>query len=177
MRALPHVATVDPELILQDFQTGLGRVSLKHGTHSISNTVLQGSTTAMPEVQEVPIIGRPHVDGIGGEHHDNVMILGHDAAADLFPGEDPIGKDVICEGDVFTVIGVLDVLPQPFGSGRNTADNTAYFPLGTFRKIHPEFTDFWIVVKYDDPANKADRDRRGARAAARATEVARRSGR
>ncbi len=28
------------------------------------------------------------------EHHDNVMVLGHDAAEDLFPGEDPIGKDV-----------------------------------------------------------------------------------
>jgi putative ABC transport system permease protein len=154
MRALPHVTTVDPELILQDFQTGLGKVSLKHGTHSIANTILQGSTTAMPEAQEVPIMeGRMWTES-EEERHDNVMLLGHDAAADLFPGEDPIGKDVECEGDVFTVIGVLDVLPQPIGSGRNTADNTAYFPLGAFRKIHPEFTDIWIVVKYDDPANK-----------------------
>ena len=53
------------------------------------------------------------------------------------------------------MIGVLDVQPQPFGSGRNTADNAAYFPLGTFHKIHPEIKDFWITVKYDDPANKA----------------------
>jgi putative ABC transport system permease protein len=83
-----------------------------------------------------------------------VTILGHDSAAELFPGEDPIGKDVECEGDVFTVIGVLDLQPQPFGSGRNTQDNQALFPLETFRKIHPEITDFWIVVKYDDPANK-----------------------
>ena len=70
------------------------------------------------------------------------------------PARIPIGKDVECEGDVFTVIGVLDLQPQPFGSGRNTQDNQAYFPLETFRKIHPEITDFWIVVKYDDPANK-----------------------
>jgi putative ABC transport system permease protein len=26
--------------------------------------------------------------------------------------------------------------------------------LGAFHKIHPELTDVWIVVKYDDPANK-----------------------
>jgi putative ABC transport system permease protein len=154
LRALPHVATVDPEMIDQNFQTGLGRVSLKHGTHSISNTILQGSTTAMPEVQEVPIIEGRMWTQSEEEHADNVMILGHDAAADLFPGEDPIGKDVVCEGDVFTVIGVLDVLPQPFGSGRNTADNQAYFPVGAFHKIHPELTDVWIVVKYDDPVNK-----------------------
>ena len=154
MRALPHVATVDPEQIDQNFQTGLGRVALKYGTHSIENTILQGSTTAMPEVQEVPIIEGRMWTQSEEDHHDNVMILGHDAAADLFPGEDPIGKDVICEGDVFTVIGVLDVLPQPFGSGRNTADNQVYLPLGAFHKIHPELNDVWIVVKYDDPANK-----------------------
>jgi putative ABC transport system permease protein len=61
---------------------------------------------------------------------------------------------VECGGDVFTVIGVLDKQPQPFGTGRNTADNSAYFPLGAFHKIHPEIKDFWITVKYDDPANK-----------------------
>ena len=57
-----------------------------------------------------------------------MVVLGHDAAEDLFPDESPIGKDIDCEGDIFTVIGVLDVQPQPFGSGRNTQDNAAYFP-------------------------------------------------
>jgi putative ABC transport system permease protein len=50
---------------------------------------------------------------------------------------------------------VLDTQPQPFGSGRNTQDNSANFPLETFRKIHPEVLDFWISVRYDDQANKA----------------------
>ncbi len=88
------------------------------------------------------------------ERAAKVVVLGHDAAEDLFPGEDPIGKDVDCEGSIFTVIGVLDTQPQPFGSGRNTQDNSAYFPLTTFRQLHPELKDFWITVKYDDPAHK-----------------------
>jgi putative ABC transport system permease protein len=154
MRALPHVLAVDPELTYQNFQTGLGSVSLKHGTHKIQNTILSGGTEAFTEVQEIDFLeGRMWTES-EEEHRDNVVILGHDAAADLFPGESPLGKDVECEGDVFTVIGVLDLQPQPFGSGRNTQDNQAYFPLETFRKIHPEITDFWIVVKYDDPKNK-----------------------
>jgi putative ABC transport system permease protein len=89
------------------------------------------------------------------ERHANVVVLGHDAAEDLFPDESPIGKDIDCEGDIFTVIGVLDKQPQPFGSGRNTQDNSAYFPVETFQKIHPEQKDFWITVKYDDPSHKA----------------------
>ena len=154
MRTLPHVLAVDPELTYQNFQTGLGSVSLKHGTHKIQNTILSGGTEAFTEVQEIDFLeGRMWTES-EEEHRDNVVILGHDAAADLFPGESPLGKDVECEGDVFTVIGVLDLQPQPFGSGRNTQDNQAYFPLETFRKIHPEITDFWIVVKYDDPKNK-----------------------
>ncbi len=71
------------------------------------------------------------------------------------------------------MIGVLDKQPQPFGAGRNPNDNSAYFPLKTFRKIHPEIKDFWLTVKYDDPQNKAEvleevretlRARRGLRA-------------
>jgi len=155
MRALPHVVTVDPELTYQNFQTGLGSVSMKHGTHKIENTILSGSTKAVTDVQDVDLTeGRMWTES-EEQRHANVVILGHDSAEDLFPGESPIGKDVECEGDVFTVIGVLALQPQPFGSGRNTQDNQAYFPLETFHKIHPEITDFWIVVRYDDPANKA----------------------
>src|SRR5208283_1914860 len=50
LRALPHVVVVDPELADQNFQTGLGNVSLKHGTHKIENTILQGNTYVLPHV-------------------------------------------------------------------------------------------------------------------------------
>jgi putative ABC transport system permease protein len=155
MRDLPYVAAVDPGLSYQNFQLGIGSVSLKHGSHKIQNTILNGDTSAVTATNDIELIeGRMWTES-EEERRANVVILGHDAAEDLFPDESPIGKDVECGGDVFTVIGVLDVQPQPFGSGRNTQDNAAYFPLETFRKIHPEIQDFWITVKYDDPAHKA----------------------
>ncbi len=155
MIGLPHVTAVDPELTYQDFQTGLGSVSMKAGTHKIENTILSGTTTAVSQVQDVLVKeGRLWTES-EEKRRANVVVLGNDAAEDLFPGESPIGKDVECSGDVFTVIGVLDKQPQAFGSGRNTQDNQAFFPLETFRKIHPEITDFWLVVKYDNPENKA----------------------
>lgn len=155
MRSLPYVVAVDPGLTYQNFQTGLGSVSIKAGTHKISNTILNGSTSAVKETQDIQLIeGRMWTDS-EEQRRANVVVLGHDAAEDLFPNESPLGKDIDCEGDIFTVIGVLDVQPQPFGSGRNTQDNSAYFPLETFRKIHPEILDFWITVKYDDPSHKA----------------------
>ncbi len=155
MRSLPYVVAVDPGLTYQNFQTGLGSVSIKAGTHKISNTIINGSTSQVKETQDIQMLeGRMWSDS-EEERRANVVVLGHDAAEDLFPNESPLGKDIDCEGDIFTVIGVLDVQPQPFGSGRNTQDNSAYFPLETFLKIHPEQKDFWITVKYDDPAHKA----------------------
>ena len=154
MRSLPHVLAVDPALTYQNFQLGIGNVSLKHGTHKIQNTIIYGDTSAVKETSDIEMLeGRMWTES-EEEHSSNVVVLGHDSAEDLFPDESPLGKDLECGGDVFTVIGVLDVQPQPFGSGRNTQDNSAYFPLGTFHKIHPEIKDFWITVKYDDAANK-----------------------
>jgi putative ABC transport system permease protein len=155
MRALPHVVAVDPELTSQSFETGLGSVGLKHGTHKIENTIIYGITTDIAKVADLHLIEGRILTDTEEQSGANVAVLGHDAAEDLFPGEDPIGKDVECRGDVFTVIGVLDKRPQPFGSGRNTADNAAYMSIKAFHKIHPEVLDYWIVVKYDDTKNKA----------------------
>ncbi len=155
MRSLPHIVAVDPALTYQNFQLGVGNVSLKHGKHKIQNTIIYGETSAVKITQDFDILEGRMFSESEEERRANVVILGHDAAEDLFPDESPIGQDVECGGDVFQVIGVFDVQPQPFGSGRNTQDNAAYFPLGTFRKLHPEIKDFWITVKYDDQANKA----------------------
>jgi putative ABC transport system permease protein len=155
MRSLPHVVAVDPGLQYQDFQLGIGNVSIKYGGRKIQNTILGGDTTDVKEVGGLELLeGRMWTEDEQARRA-NVVVLGHDAAEDLFINESPIGKEIQCEGDVFTVIGVLDKQPQPFGGGRNTQDNSAYFPLETFLKLHPEVKDFWITVKYDDPKNKS----------------------
>jgi len=155
MRALPHVAASDPSLQYQNFQLGIGSVSLKYGNRKIQNTILGGDTADLAKTGGFTMKeGRLWTED-EENRRANVVVLGHDAAEDLFQNESPIGKEIECEGDVFTVIGVFDPTPQPFGGGRNTQDNSAFFPLETFRKIHPEILDFWITVKYDDPRNKA----------------------
>ena len=155
MRSLPHVVAVDPALTYQNFELGIGNVSLKAGTHKVENTIIYGVTSEVKKTDNVDLMEGRLWTETEAQHGASVVVLGHDSAEDLFPDGSPLGKDVQCGGDVFTVIGVLDKQPQPFGTGRNTADNSAYFPLGAFHKIHPEIKDFWITVKYDSPENKA----------------------
>jgi putative ABC transport system permease protein len=155
MRTLPYVVAVNPVLTYRNALFNIGNVSLKYGTHKIQNTIITGSTYAVVETNNVSLHeGRIWTES-EEEHNAKVVVLGHDAGKELFLDESPIGKDIACEGEIFTVIGVLELQPQPFGSGRNAADNSAYFPLETFRRLHPEVKDFWITVKYDNPAHKA----------------------
>ena len=55
MRSLPHVIAVDPGLFYQNFQTGLGSVSLKAGKHKIQNTILQGDTPDIKDRKSVRV--------------------------------------------------------------------------------------------------------------------------
>ncbi|HEX4021874.1 MAG TPA: ABC transporter permease [Acidobacteriaceae bacterium] len=154
MQVLPHVVAVSPGLRYQDFQLGLGNVAVKYKNRKIQHTILEGSTSSIQKVSDLNLVEGRFFTDYEELHHADVVVLGHDAAAELFQDEDPIGKDVEIDGDVFTVIGVIGKQKQAFGGGKNPQDNSAYFPLGTFHKIHPEVLDYWISVKYDDAKNR-----------------------
>ncbi len=151
---LPHVVAVSPQMQYADHSLGLGNVAVKYKGRKIQHTILEGDTTAEPEVDSTELTEGRFFSQYEFEQHSNVVVLGHDTAEELFRGEDPLGKEVEIGGDDFRVIGVMDKRKEPFGSGKNPNDNTAYFPMGTFHKIHPEVKDVWISVKYDDPKNK-----------------------
>ena len=155
MRSLPHVIAVDPgQRYTNPVAYNVGSVAVKYGKNKVQNTILEGDTTAVKDINDLVLTsGRMWTDE-EEKRRANVVVLGHDAAEKLFGNEEPVGKEVQIEGDVFTVIGVYAKQKQAFGSGKNPEDNSAGFPLETFRKLHPEVLDYWISVKYDDAKNK-----------------------
>jgi putative ABC transport system permease protein len=58
----------------------------------------------------------------------DVVVLGSQAASDLFGTANPVGKSVLVAGIPFTVVGVL---AEKGASGLSSADNTAVAPLTT----------------------------------------------
>ncbi len=154
LRDLPHVVAVDPSQQYRAPSGQLGSFSVKYKGHKVTNTILQGESEEEPLVYDINLDQGRFFTDQEEQRHANVVVLGHDTAQELFGEDLAVGKEVDIEGDIFTVVGVLAKQKQIFGGGKNPDDNSAHFPLFTFRKLHPEILDYWISVKYDDAKNK-----------------------
>ena len=154
LRDLPHVIAVDASQQYRSPTGQLGSFSVKYKNRKVSNTILQGDSDQQPLVYDLDLTEGRFFTEQEEQRRANVVVLGHDAAQELFGQESALGKEVDIEGDIFTVVGVLAKQKQVFGGGTNPNDNSAHFPLFTFRKIHPEILDYWVTVKYDDAKDK-----------------------
>ena len=154
LRTLPHVVAADGGY-QHVGMFRVGAVSVKYQGKKVAGTLLQGSTSQIGQVTDLIFAqGRQFTDD-EDKRGSHVCVLGHDTWESLFGDQDAIGKEVNIETGMYTVIGVLAKQKQPFGGGRNQADNAVYFPLGTFHNLHPEDKDMWVSLKYDDPKNKS----------------------
>jgi putative ABC transport system permease protein len=68
-------------------------------------------------------------------HREKVVMLGENVAPVLFPGGDPIGKDVLIDGSDFLVVGVVEKAKGMLGMGDE--DRRVLIPYNTFRKVYP----------------------------------------
>src|ERR1700728_3640484 len=154
VQTLPHVIAVNAARQYSSWNLGVGYVAVRYKDKKVQTTILAGTLPAFASVDDVQFQeGRPFT-AEEEFRRANVTVLGHDTAEKLFGTEDPIGKEIIIDSDVFTVIGVLDKYKQLFGGGSIPNDNKAIFPMPTFHKIHPENLDTIIAIKYDDAKNK-----------------------
>jgi putative ABC transport system permease protein len=154
LRKLPHVVAADGGF-QHVGQFRVGAVSVKYQGKKVAGTRLQGSTVQISQVTDLNFReGRLFTDE-EDQRASHVCVLGYDTWQQLFGDENAVGKEVNVETGMYTVIGVVDKLKQPFGGGKNPDDNKVYFPLGTFHNLHPEDKDMWVSVKYDDPKYKS----------------------
>ena len=147
---LPHVIAAAPLADIQNLNIGIGSSTVRRGNYRASNVILEGTTADLARVSDFALAAGRFFNDTDEEHHSPVVVLGHDTVETLFPNhEDPLGQDVNVEGELFRVVGVLELQKQALGTGQNPNDNVAILPLATMRKLHPEFKDFMLFAKAD----------------------------
>lgn len=96
-----------------------------------------------PEYQETSRLEVAQGDFISDAHiqsERNVCVLAAEAADELFPYEDPIGKEIRADDEAYTVVGVLEPRNPSAGIGGSLAaedySNDVYIPITTlWRRI------------------------------------------
>jgi putative ABC transport system permease protein len=147
MKTLPHVKAVTAGLRYFRPEFGVGTYAVKYEGRKAKNTILEGDTAAVKDVYDLILKSGRWFNEIDEERRAPVIIIGYDTADELFPDQNPLGKEINIEGQLFQVIGVASQRKSVFNSGKNPEDNIIYFPLKTFKKLHPELKQHWISVK------------------------------
>ncbi len=153
MKTLPHAKAVSAGIRYFMPEFGAGTYVVKYGDRRAKSTILEGDTAAAKDVFDIAVSAGRWFSEIDDDRHAPVIILGSDTKEELFPSEEALGKEINIEGQLYQVIGVAAQRKAVFGGGKNPDDNIVYFPLNTFRKIHPEQKAHWISVKATSQAD------------------------
>ena len=78
-------------------------------------------------------------------HREKVVMLGENVAPVLFPDCMAMGKDVIIDGEDFTVVGVVQ--KPKGGTGMGDEDRRVLIPYSTFMKIYPQAYEYQFRFK------------------------------
>jgi len=146
---LPNVEVAAPSLRIFRPEFGAGTSYVRRGDARAKNVILQGNPPEIERVFDFDMVRGRWFTQVDEEHRSAVVVLGYDTANTLFPdpAEDPVGKEVLVEGRVFTVVGVAERQKSAFGGGNNPEDNIAIMPLSTMHKLHPETKDHVLFIK------------------------------
>ncbi len=147
MKDLPHVKYVTTGIRFFRPELGVGTYAVKYKDHKTKQTILEGDTASVKNVYDLQLDSGRWFSEVDDEQRSSVIVIGHDTSAELFPSEGPLGKEINIEGQMFTVVGVASQRKTVFGGGKNPDDNIVFFPLSTFKKLHPEQKAHWISVQ------------------------------
>ena len=156
---LPHVKAVSAGIRLFRPELGVGSYAVKYQDKKVKNTILEGDTASVKDVFDLPMASGRWFSDIDDQHRSAVVVLCYDTQHELFGEQDPLGKEVNIEGRLFEVIGTVQKIKSVFGGGKDPNDNRVFFPLKTFKSLHPELKQHWISVKatsHDDMPKAID---------------------
>ena len=134
-----------PELTLEDYDAlrrGMGEAaqvgatlwqsgSATYGGQTM-RTSARGVTANMIDIRSESLAAGRYISDADYSHRRTVCVIGQDVAASLFPGRNPLGKELRLQGQRFQVVGVAKPVGSVFGQSQ---DNFLYVPLPTALKL------------------------------------------
>jgi len=115
--------------------------------HVIDEVNFLGVTPSHMDIGREKVQSGRYITDQDENHRTNVCFIGQDVVEKLFPGIDPLDKEVLVGGHPFRVVGVAERVGTTFGVSQ---DNFVFIPLSTFRNLYMTRPELFVFVRAPD---------------------------
>src|SRR5262249_47069937 len=144
---LPTVDGVSPQLFVGSMSRMAAQTAVKRGGLQANRPIIFGVAASYDQLRNVSIrVGR-FFTATEEDHRAQVTVIGAAIAESLFPGIDPLERELEIEGKVYRVIGVTEKQPGGLFGGDAFEDRQLLVPFETIKRDHPEIEDISLMVK------------------------------
>jgi len=132
VQALPHIGE-GPQPIR----------TARNKSHELTNIIFRGVTSSYSEVVNGKMKEGRFFTDQEDLHRADVVVIGFDAEKSLFPEERAEGKELLVDGNLYTVIGVFEKKKNSMG---NAGDNEVLIPYRTYHKHYPKDDENFVIA-------------------------------
>ncbi len=125
------------------------RADVKYGMNYVRDSSLRGYTPSIFRMSDMEIQAGRFLTESDELRAAPLCVIGWDIVENLFPGVDPIGKELRVDGDVYRIVGVARKQGSALGQSR---DNWVTVPFRTYQKAYGAEESIRIFGKAGDPA-------------------------
>ncbi len=122
----------------------------RYKSHELTNILFRGVTPSYSEVVNGHMKEGRFFTELEDLHREDVVVLGFDAEKSLFPDEPAEGKELLVDGNPYTVIGVFDKKKNTFNQ---SGDVEVFIPYRTYHKRYPA-DDENVIIAMAQPGMK-----------------------
>ena len=124
--------------------TASASVKARYGDKEVQDVSFYGQTPSMADIDTRAVEFGRYFTPSESEHYTNVCLIGDTLVQRLFPGLDPIGRNIRIGNDEFMVIGIMEKVGSVLGQDQ---DNFVTVPLPVFLRIQGIHESLTINVK------------------------------
>jgi ABC-type antimicrobial peptide transport system permease subunit len=123
----------------------------RNKNHELTSILFRGMTSSYSEVVNGRMKEGRFYTEMEDLHRADVVVIGFDAEKSLFPDENAEGKQLLVDGNLYTVIGVFDKKKSTLNQA---GDVEVFIPYRTYRKHYPQ-DDENVVIAMAYPGMKS----------------------
>ena len=143
----------NPELISQMAPIVNGNSTVKYGTSNGDFSIL-GTSPDYADIDDAHVQEGRYILDLDMEFRQKVAVIGTYVVAELFESTSPIGEKIKIDGNVFTVVGILE---EKGGGQENSEDDMIIIPVTTGQRIfnNARITSFEVLTTSSEVVDEA----------------------